>query len=178
MNSYRSIAVVLVLAVVSFSGPVVAYADTSGFTGSYTTTGSLSPDSSSYGVDTSSLSPGSTVSGSQTNTGLDSSGLMSGSQTNTGSNSGTTLINPLSAGSLPEFLTSILKFVVKIGVIVVILMLVFVGYKFVVAQGVPGKIEEARRMLLWTVVGALILLGAQVIAAGIQTTVTALTTGN
>ena len=94
-------------------------------------------------------------------------------------NTGTQLINPLSAGtSLPAFLSSILQFVVQIGTIVVILMLVYVGYKFVVAQGKATEIQDARRMLTWTIIGALILLGAQVIASGIQATVTALTTGN
>ncbi|MFA6408261.1 MAG: TrbC/VirB2 family protein [Candidatus Paceibacterota bacterium] len=86
-----------------------------------------------------------------------------------------TLINPLSGGaSLSSFLSNILSFVVQIGTIVIILMVVFVGYKFVVAQGVPGKIEEAKNMLLWTVVGALVLLGAQAIASAIQSTVATL----
>ncbi len=76
-----------------------------------------------------------------------------------------------------ELLNKILAFVVQIGVIVVIFMLVYVGYLFVAAQGVPGKIEEARNALLWTVVGALILLGAQAIAFGIQATVQALSVG-
>lgn len=89
-----------------------------------------------------------------------------------------TLINPLGAGtSLTTLLNSVLKFVVQIGAVIVILMLVYVGFKFVVAQGNPAKIEEARRMLLWTIVGALILLGAQVIAIGICETTNALSTG-
>lgn len=96
-----------------------------------------------------------------------------------------TLINPLSgvdcsAGNgscLSAFLLKILQFVIFIGSIVIVLMLVFIGYKFVAAQGSEGKIEEARRMLLWTVIGALVLLGAQAIAMGIQATVTALTSG-
>ena len=85
------------------------------------------------------------------------------------------LINPLKAGaSLESFLGDILSFVIRIGTIVVILMLVFVGYKFVEAQGAPGKIEEARKMLLWTVIGALVLLGAQAIASAISATVQAI----
>ena len=93
-------------------------------------------------------------------------------------NSGTDikLINPLKAGtSLDSFLNDILAFVIRIGTIVVILMVVFVGYKFVVAQGKPGEIEEAKKMLLWTVVGALILLGSQAIAISLKATVTAIT---
>lgn len=94
------------------------------------------------------------------------------------SGAGTTLINPLQGGgSLEGFLFNILAFVIRIGTIVVILMTVFVGYKFVAARGEPGKITEARSMLLWTVVGALILLGSQAIAIGIKATVQALSVG-
>jgi len=89
-----------------------------------------------------------------------------------------TLINPLQGGgSLESFLNNILAFVIRIGTIVVILMMVFVGYKFVAAQGKEEAIREARQMLLWTVVGALILLGAQAIAIAIKATVGALSTG-
>lgn len=98
---------------------------------------------------------------------------------NTGNN--VTLVNPLgnptcsSDGTcLADFLNSILAFVIRIGTVVVILMLVFVGYKFVVAQGKEAEISAARSMLLWTVVGALVLLGSQVIASGIGATVRAL----
>ena len=93
-------------------------------------------------------------------------------------NTGTTLANPLQGGTnLQTFLQDILKFVVQIGAIIVVLMLVFVGYKFVAAQGDASELQDARRMLLWTVVGALILLGAQAIAIGLQATVNALSTG-
>lgn len=97
------------------------------------------------------------------------------------SGSNVTLKNPLGTSCnsantdcLMNFLNKILAFVIKIGTVVVILMLVFVGYKFVAAQGAPGKIEEARTMLLWTVIGALVLLGAQAISSAIQATVTAI----
>src|SRR3989344_8349784 len=51
-------------------------------------------------------------------------------QTGTG-NVGVRLINPLQSGSsLSGFLQSILDFVIRIGQVVVILMMVFVGFKF------------------------------------------------
>ncbi|MFA6503071.1 MAG: hypothetical protein WCT45_02345 [Candidatus Paceibacterota bacterium] len=89
--------------------------------------------------------------------------------------SDTTLMNPLKAGTdLESFLNEILSFIIRIGTIAIILMIVYVGYKFVVAQGAPGKLEEARGMLLWTIIGALVLLGAQAISLSIQATVKAL----
>jgi len=96
---------------------------------------------------------------------------------NTGSN--VTLLNPLgpSGTSLEAFLNSILDFVIRIGAIVVILMLVYIGFLFVTARDDTTKISAARQALLWTVVGALILLGAKAIAIGIQATVQALSVG-
>ncbi|OGG40889.1 hypothetical protein A2118_00960 [Candidatus Kaiserbacteria bacterium GWA2_50_9] len=91
---------------------------------------------------------------------------------------GGTLINPLQGGgSLESFLMNILRFVIRIGSIIVVLMYVYVGFKFVAAQGNESKITEAKTMLLWTTIGALVLIGAQVIAMGIQATVQALTSG-
>ena len=94
-----------------------------------------------------------------------------------GSTGGTdvNLINPLrGAGNLQTFLLGILDFVIYIGGIAVVLMLIFVGYKFVVAQGKPGEIEAAKQMLLWTLVGGLILLGSKAISLGITATIQSL----
>ena len=89
-----------------------------------------------------------------------------------------TLINPLQGGaSLESFLGSILAFVIRIGAIVVVLMLVYIGYLFVVAQGEPAKLTEAKKALLWTIIGALVLLGAVAIKDGIIATVNALKVG-
>lgn len=108
-------------------------------------------------------------------------GPVGGSQTQTGPVGGqaggisTTLMNPLQGdGSLESFLLNILAFVVRIGAIIVVLMVVYVGFMFVKAQGKEEEIRKARQALLWTLVGALILLGAQVIAMGIKATVQAL----
>ncbi len=92
--------------------------------------------------------------------------------------SNVTLVNPLrGGGDLMTFLQNILDFVIEIGTVVVVLMLVYVGYLFVAAQGNETKITEARNALLWTVVGALILLGSKAIAIGIEATAQALSVG-
>ncbi len=81
------------------------------------------------------------------------------------------LCNPLKAHSIKEFLNDILTYVVKIGTVFIILMIVFVGFKFVAAQGNSGELEKVRTMLLWTVVGALVILGAHVISDMITSTI-------
>ena len=96
----------------------------------------------------------------------------SSANTNTGSD--ITLTNPLSAPDLPTFLNQILGFLIKIGGIVITFMVVYVGFKFVMAQGEPGPLAEAKQMLMWTLIGAAILLGAQAISLAIQQTVQAI----
>jgi hypothetical protein len=92
--------------------------------------------------------------------------------------SNVTLINPLGAGTnINTLITDILQLVVRLGSVVVILMLVYIGFLFVAAQGEPAKLQQARSALMWTIVGALVLLGAEAIAQGIQATVSALSTG-
>lgn len=122
-------------------------------------------------------------SGTQTGTGNANTQIQTGTGNTGSTNTGTvvTLMNPLgnnvcsSNGTcLMNFLTSILKLVIQIGAVIVVLMLVYVGFLFVVAQGNESKLTTAKNALLWTVIGALVLLGAQAIASGIQATVQAL----
>lgn len=85
------------------------------------------------------------------------------------------LVNPLgSIDSLEALLGKILEAVVEIGAIILVLAIIYVGFKFVAAQGAEEKIKEARAALVWTVIGGLILLGAQAITMVIQETVKAL----
>jgi len=55
--------------------------------------------------------------------------------------------------------------------VLVVLAILYSGFKFVIAQGKPKEIEEARSGLLWVLVGALILLGAVGISKALESTV-------
>lgn len=89
--------------------------------------------------------------------------------------SGQTLVNPLNnISSLPELLTAVLHAIVQLGSIILVLALVFVGFRFVAARGNPGEILKARTALIYTLIGGLILLGAEGIAAVVQSTVAGL----
>lgn len=102
-------------------------------------------------------------------------GNIEGTLGTTGKNAGITLLNPLgNNASLESLLNSILDFVIKIGTVVIVLMMVYIGFLFVTAQGDPGRIGEARAAFFWTIVGALVLLGAKAIALGVKATVEAL----
>ncbi len=73
---------------------------------------------------------------------------------------------------LGTFLKLLLNFVTELAIPIIVLMLIYTGFKFVAAQGNSDKLAEARRILLWTLIGAGIILGANAILLAIQGTVT------
>lgn len=185
----RTLIIAAFLFAASFAGPHAAFAvlDTGNLdTTSLLNTTSLSPiggfctrptDCASYNCDTSNSKCIATVTVTDTG-GSNQTVTDTGGSSNTNASPDVQLINPLTGGAnLESFLMSILSFIIRIGAIAIVLMLVFVGYKFVAAQGNPGEIEAAKKMLLWTLIGALILLGAQAIAAAIKATVMAIGAG-
>ncbi len=82
------------------------------------------------------------------------------------------LTNPLNnINSLPGFMNAILDAVVQLGSIVLVFAIVYVGFKFVTAQGNEEEIRSARTALMWVVIGGLVLLGARTVGLVITTTV-------
>jgi hypothetical protein len=79
-------------------------------------------------------------------------------------------VNPLKVCSLEALLDLVLVAVIRIGTIVLIMMLVWVGFLFVTARGNEEKLRDARRAFFWTIIGGLILLGARGLSAVIQST--------
>jgi len=85
------------------------------------------------------------------------------------------LTNPLlNSPTLEELLWLILNAVVFILFPILILALTYAGFLLVSAQGNPTKIADAKRVLVWTVIGATILLGAKTIALMIENTAAAI----
>lgn len=84
------------------------------------------------------------------------------------------LSNPLAGGNIndiPTLVESLLGIVLTVGVPLIALAVIYAGFKFVTAQGNPEKLEEAKKTLIWVVVGAAILLSAYAIAVGIKATI-------
>lgn len=86
----------------------------------------------------------------------------------------TKLVNPIKASNIQTFLLKIIEVLLVFALPIIILFIMYAGYLFVVARGVPAKIEEARSALLWAVIGGVIVLGANVIFAVINGTIKAL----
>jgi hypothetical protein len=79
--------------------------------------------------------------------------------------------NPLGNVTLYEFLVKILNALIYILFPIIVLMIVYTGFLFVAAQGNEQKLREARRALMWTVIGALVVLGSKALALAIEATV-------
>ncbi|GMQ95413.1 MAG: hypothetical protein BMS9Abin13_526 [Patescibacteria group bacterium] len=92
-----------------------------------------------------------------------------------GVSGGATLENPLvSIGSFGDFVAAILGIVVKIGVPIAAIFIIYSGFLFVTAGGSEEKLTKAKTSFLWAVVGTGILLGAWVLAQAIGTTIESL----
>lgn len=81
------------------------------------------------------------------------------------------LMNPIAYSDISSFIRAVLKAVVLILFPMVVLMLVYTGFLFVKAQGKEKEISDARRAFFWTVIGGLIVLGAQALSMAIEATV-------
>lgn len=88
----------------------------------------------------------------------------------------TRLENPFKVGdNLVEVLAAIFHNVLlPIGGVVAVLAFIWAGFKFVMAQGNPGEIKQAKAALLYTAIGVAVLFAAEIISRVIQGTLSQL----
>jgi len=87
-----------------------------------------------------------------------------------------TIDNPLgNTNTLPDLIQKILKDIVNpIGAVVIVFFIIYTGFLFVKAQGKPEEISKVKEILLYVIIGAAIILGANLIALAIKGTINAL----
>lgn len=82
------------------------------------------------------------------------------------------LCNPVpTIESIPAFIKTLLEGVLKIGLPIITLAIIYCGFLFVKAQGAPEEIKKAKDALMYTLIGTAILLGSWAIAKLISDTV-------
>ncbi|MEJ0002240.1 MAG: hypothetical protein WDN09_03660 [bacterium] len=99
-----------------------------------------------------------------------SSGATPSSQT---SSSAGRICNPINC-DLPAYIKTILTGVIKIGIPVITLAIIYCGFLFVSARGNEKELQVAKRALMYTLIGAAVLLGSWALAQLISDTVLAL----
>ena len=88
----------------------------------------------------------------------------------------TGLENPLNPNfsTIPAFIAGALKVLVIVALPIIALFIVVSGFMFVFARGNPGELDKAKKNFVYVIFGALLILGAWVIATLIGGTVTQL----
>lgn len=85
---------------------------------------------------------------------------------------GSATLNPLGGTTtLSGLILNILKVAIQIAIPVTALAIVYIGFWFVTANGVPAEIKKAKDALMYTLIGFAVLLGASAIVDIIQNTV-------
>ncbi len=82
--------------------------------------------------------------------------------------------NPIHIDNINDFILVLLQGVIKIGIPIIALAIIYCGFLFVAAQGNSEKLSKAKDALIYTIIGAAILLGAWALAQLISETVLAL----
>ena len=82
------------------------------------------------------------------------------------------ICNPLKATSVTAVLTAVVNIAIPIGAVIAVIMFVYVGFKFIFAQGKPEKITDAWKWFAYVAIGTAILLGAKVIITIMESTLT------
>ena len=86
------------------------------------------------------------------------------------------ICNPLGPNttSIPALILKVLTGLIEIGIPVIALAIIYCGFLFVFARGNPEKIKTAKDALIYTLIGAAVLLGAWTIAQLVSNTVISL----
>lgn len=75
--------------------------------------------------------------------------------------------NPLNFNSIPELIRELLRVAVTIATPVVVIFILYAGFLFVSARGNEQQITKAKHMLIWTIIGAILIVGAWAFAVAI-----------
>jgi len=80
------------------------------------------------------------------------------------------LQNPLKVDSIKDIILLTVDIAIFLGTAFAILAIIWVGFKFVVAQGNVTKLTEARNQFLYVIIGLAILLSSKVIVEIVRNT--------
>jgi len=83
--------------------------------------------------------------------------------------------NPLKVNTIQDAIKLFVNAIVRIAIPVIVVFFIWSGLSFVLAQGNPTKIEKAKNMFFYTVIGTLLILGAWTITNAIVGTVNSIT---
>lgn len=86
------------------------------------------------------------------------------------------ICNPIKYDDFSEFVLAVTEAAVDVIMPFVFIAFIYTGFLFVRAQGKPDEIKKAQQSLMWSVIGAAILLGAYGFSEIIRSTISTITT--
>ncbi|MCK6462294.1 MAG: pilin [Candidatus Pacebacteria bacterium] len=84
------------------------------------------------------------------------------------------LCNPLTSSSFSDLVKTISTLAIEIGIPIAVVFIIYSGLRMVMARGDEKALTDAKKGLLWAIIGTGILVGAWVITEVLQSTVKAL----
>jgi len=82
--------------------------------------------------------------------------------------------NPLKDDSITKFLERVVDVLVTLSIPVIAVAIIYSGFLFITAGGNKDKIEKAKDFALYTLIGAGIIIGAEVIITVLENTASGL----
>jgi len=79
--------------------------------------------------------------------------------------------NPVQYNDIPSFIAGALKALVVVALPIITLFIVVAGFMFVAARGNESKLTEAKKNFVYVIIGAILILGAWVLATLIGGTI-------
>ena len=76
-----------------------------------------------------------------------------------------TIDNPLKADTFAKLIDAIINIIFMLAIAIAPIMFIVAGFYFVTAAGEPEKINMAKKMILWTLIGLLVVMSAKGIIA-------------
>lgn len=74
--------------------------------------------------------------------------------------------------TIPQFIHAVLSIIVRIGIPVASLFLIWSGFMFITAGGNESKLSAAKKGFIWSCIGFGVLLGAWLLATAFQGVIT------
>ncbi len=69
--------------------------------------------------------------------------------------------NPIGAENFTDLIDKITNFIFVLALAIAPIMIIVAGFMFVLAQGEPDKIKQAKDMILWVLIGLLVVFAAK-----------------
>ena len=93
---------------------------------------------------------------------------LAGAQTSNCPSNAVCIENPIKAETFEELINAIIDFLWMFGIAVVPMVIIIAGYFFITSAGDPAKVSQAKKMVLYALIGLLIIGMAKGIVTLIQ----------